>query len=61
MGQSTAGTQNYCTKKGGAPMVLIGLGLVAIIVGALVTLVVITIVGAERKLRKARRESEGEK
>lgn len=42
-------------------MLLIGLGLVAIIVGALITLVIITIVGADRKLRQARRESEGDK
>lgn len=39
-------------------MTLIGVGLVALLVGGLSTLVIIVIVGAERKLRRGRRESE---
>ncbi|MBT2484833.1 MULTISPECIES: type II secretion system protein [unclassified Microbacterium] len=42
-------------------MTLIGVLLVALIVGALATLIIITLVGADRKLRRARRESETEK
>lgn len=40
-------------------MILLGVGLVSLLVGGMVTLIVITIVGAERKLRAARRQSEG--
>lgn len=40
-------------------LALIGVLLVALIVGAAVTLIIITVVGADRKLRKARRSNEG--
>lgn len=42
-------------------MILLGVLLVAVTLGALGTLIIITIVGADRKLRAARRETTREK